>query len=203
VHEKTAGGPDLLPDFTEWLAMRLMNELDTSPDAVVSSDGFLTKPRREPRTFTFGARAALMVPIDSPARTVTPLGGFALLMAADAGSVLVRLELEHCSSSGNDDHRTWGVGLGIEMPLADAERLPYLGLGAWYVGQNLGGQGASGMQLRPTLGVLWGRHDVARLRTEVSYFVDLFEERELDRLIPGSGQSHLTHGVLVSLGVTF
>jgi hypothetical protein len=201
VHEKTAAGPDLLPDFTEWLAMRLMRELDGSPDAVVSSDGFMTKPRREPRIFTFGARAALVVPIDSPARTVSPLGGFALMMAADAGTVLVTLDLEHCS--GNDGHRTWGVGLGVAMPLADAERLPYLGAGAWFVSQNLGGQGATGLQLRPTLGVLWGRHDVARLRTEVSYFVDLFEERELDRLIPGSGQSHLTHGILASLGVTF
>ena len=65
------------------------------------------------------------------------------------------------------------------MPLVEAERLPYLGVGAWFVGQNLGGQGATGLQLRPTLGILWGRHDVARLRTEASYFVDLFEEREL------------------------
>jgi hypothetical protein len=201
VHEKTAAGPDLLPDFTEWLAMRLMHEVDGSPDSAAPSDGFLSRPRREPRTFTFGARAALMVPIDSPARTVSPLGGFAVTMAADAGTVMVTLDLEHCS--GSDDHRTWGVGLGVEMPLADAERLPYLGVSAWFIGQNLGGQGATGLQLRPALGVLWGRHDVARLRTEVSYFVDLFEERELDRLIPGSGQSHLTHGVLVSLGVTF
>lgn len=201
VHEKTAAGPDLLPDFTEWLAMRLVRELDASPDAAVPSDGFLTKPRREPRIFTFGARAALMVPIDSPARAVSPLGGFAVMMAADAGTVLVTLDLEHCS--GSDDHRTWGVGLGVQMPLAEAERLPYLGASAWFIAQNLGGQGATGLQLRPTLGVLWGRHDVARLRTEVSYFVDLFEERELDRLIPGSGQSHLTHGILASLGVTF
>jgi len=37
----------------------------------------------------------------------------------------------------------------------------------------------------------------------VSYFVDLFEERGLDRLFPGSDQSHLNHGFLASLGVTF
>ena len=122
-------------------------------------------------------------------------------MAADAGTVLVTLDLEH--ASGSDDHRIWAVGLEIEMPLANAERLPYLGAGAWFVGQNLGGQGAAGLQVRPTLGILWGRHDIARLRTEVSYIVDLFEERELDRLIPGSDQSHLSHGFLASLGVTF
>ena len=201
VREKTAAGPDLLPDFTEWLAMRLVRELDASPDTAVPSDGYMTKPLREPRMFTFGARTSLMVPFDSPSRTVSPLGGFGVLMAADAGTVFVTLGLEH--ASGSDDHRVWGVGLEIEMPLANAERLPYLGAGAWFVSQNLGGQGATGLQLRPTLGVLWGRHDIARLRTEVSYFVDLFEERGLDRLFPGSDQSHLNHGFLASLGVTF
>ena len=76
VREKTAAGPELLPDFTEWLAMRLVRELDASPDAAVRSDGYMTKPLREPRMFTFGARTSLMVPFDSPARTVSPLGGF-------------------------------------------------------------------------------------------------------------------------------
>ncbi len=202
LREKTAAGPELLPDFTEWLAMRLTRELDALPETVAPSDGFLgPKAHREPRTFTFGARAGVMVPIDSPARTSSPLGGFGVFMAADAGSVFVTLGLDH--ESGNDDHRSWGVGLELDAPLADGERLPYLGAGAWFVAQHLGGQGASGLQLRPTLGVLWGRHDVAHLRTEVGYFVDLFEERAPDRLIPGSGQAHLSHGLMISVGAAF
>jgi hypothetical protein len=202
VREKTAAGPDLIPDFTEWLAMRLTRELDASPETVARNEaGFVASARRQPRAFTFGARLSVMVPVDSPARSFAPLGGFGAVMFADEGTVLVGLGLEH--QSGSDDHRTTGVGLELDMPLAGAERLPYLGIGAWYVGQNLGGQGASGLQLRPTLGVLWGRHDVARLRTEATYFVDLFEEHEPDRLIPGSGKGHVSHGVMTSLGVTF
>lgn len=203
VREKTAAGPDLIPDFTEWLAMRLTRELDASPEVAAQSDGnyFRPNPRRQPRTFTFGARLSVMVPVDSPARSSAPLGGFGALMFADVGTVLVGLGFEH--QSGSDNHRTSGLGLELDMPLLDAERLPYLGVGAWYVGQNLGGQGASGLQLRPTLGILWGRHDVARLRTEATYFVDLFEEHEPDRLIPGSGKGHVSHGAMISLGVTF
>jgi hypothetical protein len=202
VREKTAAGPDLLPDFTEWLAMRLVRELDASPEyGAPNEPQFITSRRREPRTFTFGARASVMVPVDSPARSAAPLGGFGVLMAADVATMLVALGFDH--HSGSDDHRSWGVGLELDLPLADAERLPYLGLGAWYVAQHLGGQGASGLQLRPTLGIIWGRHDVARLRTEATYFVDLFEEHEQDRLIPGSGQGHVSHGVMISLGVTF
>jgi hypothetical protein len=202
VREKTAAGPDLIPDFTEWLAMRLTRELDVSPEAAAQNDsGFVASARRQPRTFTFGARLSVMVPVDSPARSSAPLGGFSAVMFADVGTVLVGLGFEH--QSGSDDHRTSGLGLELDTPLTDAERMPYLGVGAWYVGQNLGGQGASGLQLRPTLGILWGRHDVARLRTEATYFVDLFEEREPDRLIPGSGRGHISHGVMTSLGVTF
>jgi len=202
VREKTAAGPDLIPDFTEWLAMRLTRELDVSPEASAQSDtGFVARAPRQPRTFTFGARLSVMVPVDSPARSSAPLGGFGALMFADVGTVLVGLGFER--QSGGNDHRSSGLGLELDMPLVEAERLPYLGIGAWYVGQNLGGQGASGLQLRPTLGILWGRHDVARLRTEATYFVDLFEEHELDRLIPGSGKGHISHGAMISLGATF
>ncbi len=202
LREKTAAGPELLPDFTEWLALRLTRELDASTEAAGENDNvFTSRARREPRTFTFGARASLMVPVDSPARSAAPLGGFGVVMAADAGTVFVTLGLE--SQSGNDSHRSWGVGLELDLPLADGERLPYLGAGAWFVIQHLGGEGADGLQLRPTLGILWGRHDVARLRTEVSYFVDMFEEREPDRLIAGSGQAHVSHGALMSLGASF
>ena len=51
--------------------------------------------------------------------------------------------------------------------------------------------------------MLWGRHELARVRIETAYFVDLFQEREPDRLIPDSGQAHRTHGLMFSLGVTF
>ena len=123
-----------------------------------SDTGFVARAQRQPRTFTFGARLSVMVPVDSPARSSAPLGGFGALMFADVGTVLVGLGFER--QSGGDDHRSSGLGLELDMPLVEAERLPYLGIGAWYVGQNLGGQGASGLQLRPTLGILWGRHDV-------------------------------------------
>jgi hypothetical protein len=202
LHETTAAGPEMLPDFTEWLAMRLVREIDGSPDPSAPGDGFVSAvSHHEPRTFTFGARAGVMVPIDSPARTSSPLGGFGVFVAADAGSILVAVGADH--QAGSDDHRSWGIGLDLQAPLADGERMPYLGAGAWFVDQHLGGQGASGLQLRPTLGMLWGRHDVAKLRTEVGYFVDLFQEREPDRLIPGAGQSHLSHGLMIALGAAF
>ncbi len=219
VHESTTAGPELLPDFAEWLTLRVIDQLGATPDAArrgeASAGGLAISSaaptatgatasgrRAEPRNVTFGVRAAVMVPLDSPSRQTTPLGGFAVLVALDAGYVLASFGFE--SESGSDAQRMAGAGMDLMMPLGTGERLlPYLGAGAWYVVQKLGGQGANGLQLRPTFGMLLGRHELARVRIETAYFVDLFQEREPDRLIPNSGQAHRTHGLMFSLGVTF
>jgi hypothetical protein len=218
VHESTTAGPELLPDFAEWLTLRVIDQLGAAAESAgrggasevgltISSAGpadtaaTAGSRRAEPRKLTFGVRAAVMVPLDSPSRQTTPLGGFAVLIAFDAGHVLASFGFER--ESGSDAQRLAAAGMDLLMPLGTGERLPYLGAGAWYVVQKLGGQGANGLQLRPTLGMLWGRHELARVRIETAYFVDLFQEREPDRLIPDSGQAHRTHGLMFSLGVTF
>lgn len=205
LHEATGGGPELLPDLTEWLALRLIREVGTVPDPMARDEAIAvaaaaSRPRA-PRMVTFGARADLMVPIESPARSIAPLAGFTALTAIDAGYLLANFGVAH--ESGSDSRRLWGVGFDLLMPLSSGERLTFVGAGAWLVAQHLGGRGASGMQLRPTAGMLWGRHDIARVRIDIAYFVDLFEEREPDRLIPGSGQAHLSHGLMFSVGATF
>ena len=218
LRETTSAGPESLPDFTEWLALKLLRTLDESTSAAgpgmnndavpARADGFVAgiaasaaTPRARPRVFTFGARAGLTTPVDSPARSMSPLGRFGVLMAADLGYLLTDVGLDYQAGAGS--RRLWGIGLDLLVPMGSGERLPYIGGGAWLVDQQLGGRGAGGLQLRPTLGMLWGRHDVARLRVEAAYFVDLFEERELDRLFPGSGQAHVAHGLMISTGATF
>jgi hypothetical protein len=215
LRETTAAGPESLPDFTEWLALKLLRTLDESPSEAGPGAPTLTgaggmvagiaagaaTPPRRPRVFTFGVRAGVTTPVDSPARDISPLGRFGVLMSADLGYLLADVGLDY--QAGAESRRLWGVGLDLMVPMGSGERLPYIGGGAWLVDQRLGGRGASGLQLRPTLGMLWGRHDVARLRLDAAYFVDVFEERELDRLFPGSGQAHVAHGLMISTGATF
>ena len=90
VHEATTAGPELLPDFAEWLTLRVIDQLGaTAAEAArrgeatdfgltVSSAGpadtagTAISRRAEPRRLTYGARASVMVPVDSPARQTTP-----------------------------------------------------------------------------------------------------------------------------------
>jgi len=113
VREKTAAGPDLLPDFTEWLAMRLVRELDASPDTAVPSDGYMTKPLREPRMFTFGARTSLMVPFDSPSRRA------AMIIASGASGSRSR-----CRSPTRNGSRTWARERGSSARTSEARARP-------------------------------------------------------------------------------
>jgi hypothetical protein len=152
------------------------------------------------RAFTLGVRAELLVPMDAPVPDRTPLGGFGLLLAIDGGFVLADVGVER--ATGGDRSLTSG-SLAAYAPLATGNTLPYLGGGVRWVSQHLGGQGASGLQLRPALGMLWGRRDIVRLRLEAGYFVDLFAERTLDRLIPGSAAPHYAHGATLAMGMTF
>lgn len=215
LRETTAAGPETLADFTEWLTLKLLHTLDGSPDdtatragspagAAWATDGLVADAPHPParsRRFTFGVRVGLTTPVDAPTRALSPLGRFGVIIAADFEYLLTDVSLDY--QAGTEGRRLQGIGLDLLMPLSTGERLAYLGGGAWLVDQTLGGRGARGVQLRPTVGILWGRHDVARLRVDAAYFVDLFEERELDRLFPGSGQAHLAHGLMISTGATF
>ena len=92
--------------------------------------------------------------------------------------------------------------LGLGAFHRQGERV-LLGLNAKWAWQTLGGRGASGLVLQPTIGYLIAGSGSPIVRVDVGYAVNLFRERELDRLIPGSGQIHLTHGPIATFGVAF
>jgi hypothetical protein len=207
VREATSAGPDALPELAGWLAMQLEHQLQApavthAPPPVVVRDlgrpGPATPPRE--RILTFGARAQMMVPVASAGTDAEVLAGIGLLAALDAGYVMASAGAD--LAVGNDNHMR-DLSLGVFAPLASDGLVPFVGLVGLLVDQQLGGRGASGAQLRPTLGLLWGRHDVAKMRVELGYFVDLFEEKGMDRLSPGSADGHVAHGVALSAGATF
>jgi hypothetical protein len=205
MREMTTAGPEMLPDLIEWMVLRLQRALAQPRGAPVAEAALERAPApastpSQERMLTFGVRTSVVVPVASPARNVSGLGGVGALLSADAGSLLVDLGLDYVA--GNDRHMA-SVGLGFFAPLGRQSYLPYAGGGVLWVDQRLGGRGASGLQLRPTVGLMWGRHEVIRARIEAAYFVDLFQELEPDRLFPGAGAGHVSHGITVALGATF
>lgn len=201
LRETTAAGPELLPEFAEWLTERLLRTLGRPAAAGAPGGAAETASRTEPRTTTLGLRVGLFVPVASPADELSLLGTFGAVINVDSGGLLVDLTGEYGAGA---DGRLLGAGLGFFVPATDATpNSLYAGGAVFWVDQRLGGRGAQGVQLRPTVGMLWGRRATARTRLELSYFVDLFSEQQRDRLIPGSDRSHVAHGLIFSTGATF
>ena len=70
----------------------------------------------------------------------------------------------------------------------------------------LGGQGASGIVLQPTAGVLLGRLSSVQLRAEVGYFINTFGEREDVTSQSASASAppkHYSHGFVLNVGIGF
>jgi hypothetical protein len=199
VRESTAAGPEIIPQFAEWMVMRMQRALEPqgSLPPTVAVDARPPDNNALPRFLYLGARTGVAIPVISPASSTAVLGGLGVVLGIDSGRLMADLGVDY--ATGNNQHMT-SVSLGLFAPLGETRSVPYLGASAHWVGENLGGQGASGLQLRPTLGLLWGRHEIVKVRAEIAYFVDLFQEHELDRLIVGSGSGHLAQGFVVSVG---
>jgi hypothetical protein len=202
VREVTSAGPEVLPHLAEWVALRLMRELGEDRTlGAVRAERAASGRRAGSRAFGAGVRAGVIVPMRSPADETTALSSLGLLFTANAGPVLVDFGADYAMGTGGS--HLGGLGLGMLVPLGRDGALPYLGTALWWVDQRLGGRGARGLQLRPTLGVSWMRSDGIRVRAEAGYFVDLFRELEEDRLIPGSGEPRVAHGFISGVGATF
>jgi len=77
----------------------------------------------------------------------------------------------------------------------------YLGAAAAWAWLNLGGRGANGVAVEPLVGYLYDGSGGLYLHVELGYAVNLFQEQQMDRLIPGSDASHWSHGPLLLVGM--
>jgi len=205
IEEVTVSGPETLPYVAERLALRLSATLSgrSFPEqaSAAQASGATTEPRsRSGRTVTIGARTGVLVPVVDAEIGSTVLGGFGVMAGADAGYLLADVSAEYY---GGQNHYLAGVSFGLFRPLESERYTPYFGASALLTTQRIAGQGASGIQVRPTIGVMFGRHDVVRVRAELGYFVNIFEEREPDRLIVGAGQARAVQGAMLSIGASF
>jgi hypothetical protein len=156
--------------------------------------------RPAPRPIRLGARAQVMVPVVTVGGQARGLGGFGVMLTAPLSGSFVDFIGDF---AGGDGKRMLGAGVGFFSLLGSGDRAPYLGGSALWIVQHLGGRGASGAQVRPTLGLAWNRGENVQGRAEVSYFIDLFEERTVDRLIAGNDRTYRSHGPMISLGASF
>jgi hypothetical protein len=206
LREIVALGPSSLPALVKAQSSKLVALLLDPPRDEPPS----TRPRLP---FAFGAKSLLLVPLSSPLGRPSVLGGVGLFLSFDHSSMLIDFGVDFAGGHGriqnasglplfNKNQYLHTVGVDLRRPWWSAGHSPYVGLGIAGVVQRLGGRGARGLQARSSLGFLWGRHTWLSGRLEAGYFVDLFSEQQMDRLLPRSDRRHLAHGLLFSAGVS-
>jgi hypothetical protein len=203
--ESTTAGPEVVPAIAGVVAAGAAQRFDVLPGGPPLVETETRRQRSDPdalppHTFRLGARGLVMVPFGMVRRQPEPLGGVGLTVTANVRSSFVELLGDFGTSGGLS---TLGVGLGVYRRLSEGEHAPFVGGSIHYVSQHFGGVGAAGGQLRPTVGYALWRDQPVEVRVYLSYFVDLFEERTVDRLIKGYDGTYVSHGPMLALGAAF
>jgi hypothetical protein len=182
----TTGGPDLLPAMVDRAVSVAL--------AARAERGGVPRPRP---ALGVGVRAGLQAPFGTPGKVSALLPGAGLFVMkyfqygfADLGFAYAGLEDAHAFS----------FGMGGYAALQPADDTVYLGAALRWQANRLGGQGASGFAVAPGAGLAWRRPLGLSFRVEADARVDLFQENEQDRLIPGTGRSHRAVAVEIWMG---
>ena len=176
---------------------RSMAEIDTVTER--EADPRLYKQRSAARYF--GLRLGSTFELDRAGGGTGALSGLGLAWQYDARTFLVDWSLDLQWSQTLDPsyhgHRDWlfGIGMGVYYPFTRGDAAPYLGAGASYVWENLGGDGGNGLAFRGAAGLLLGRLTTVQFRMEAGYHLNTFTE------VDGAGRSHRGHGPTLSFAV--
>jgi hypothetical protein len=182
----TPAGPEILPALVELAVARSLSRQGSPPAAPP-----------EPRRTFLGARAGIKIPRETPGATDTALFGMGIFVVEEFSRVFVEIGVSHNSADrGDNDDRgnVTSFGLGAYLPFVIEPTAPYLGASLRWQHSRFGGQGADGFVISPALGWSWRRKDSLGFRVEGGAFYNLYEERKVDRLIPGSAEPVRSYG---------
>lgn len=201
-------GTNAAPDAMRPVADSLVRELFAAAGAVLDvaedhGDGVSAAgasrdlPTRQPRRLFVGVQAGVTLLFGTPAGGSVTFPSVGLLVLYRGAASLLDAQadrgddgLKQVSSLALGIHHRWG------------ERW-FGGCVTRWVWQHVGGRGASGPVLQPTVGWLLPLDPSPVVRLDVGYSVSLFQERGTDRLIVGSGGAHRSHGPVATIGVAF
>ena len=102
------------------------------------------------------------------------------------------------------------AALGAYYPLLREDFTPYVGGQIRWAEMTLGGSGAGGLTLQPTIGILLGRLSSVQIRVEGGYFFNTFGETgatylrlDTGTLVSAGGDKHYGRGFVFSAGIGF
>jgi len=200
------GGPDELDVAIQRLVhgmqtgkpVRESAELET-----VTGKETMALNRREANK-TFGVRISELAPFNAAGNNFDTLTAGGLVWLYDARSWMADLAVD--IGGGAEGRFFMDAAIGAYYPFLREDFTPYVGVQVRWASMQLGGQGASGMILQPTAGLLLGRLSSVQVRAEVGYFFNTFAELEVaspsGTTVPNPPR-HYSDGFVFSAGIGF
>ncbi len=197
-----SGGPDELDTVVQRLVHAMVTgkpvresaEIDTVTDKEGQS------LNRRSANKSFGLHLFTLLPLATANDSFSAIPGGGLFWLYDARSWMADISFD---LGGREGHVFYDAAIGGYYPFSREDFTPYVGGLVRLAYMELGGQGAGGMTLQPTAGVLLGRLSTVQLRAEVGYFFNTFGERgKVTSDNPTPGQ-HFGHGLSLSIGLGF
>ncbi|HEX3905021.1 MAG TPA: hypothetical protein VH853_19455 [Polyangia bacterium] len=200
------GGPDELDVAIQRLVhgmqtgkpVRESAELET-----VTDKESMNLARREANK-TFGVRLTELAPFNQAGNNFDTLTAGGLVWLYDARSWMTDLAVD--IGGGAQGRFFIDAAIGAYYPFLREDFTPYIGGQVRWAEMTLGGQGASGLILQPTVGLLLGRLSSVQIRGEVGYFFNTFGERETTGstyLVNETAPLHYSDGFVFSIGIGF
>jgi hypothetical protein len=186
--QATTAGPEILPSLVEMAVLTALNQPRAAPAPLGAA---------VPRQLFLGARAGAQIPREKAGPAQIALPGMGLFLMGEFQRLFVDIGVTHNSAEQGDSvdrgHSTT-FGVGAYLPFNVEPTAPYLGATLRWQWSRYGGQGAQGFVITPTVGWSWRRKSSLGLRIEGGVFYNLYEERAVDRLIPGAAAPHRSYG---------
>jgi hypothetical protein len=200
------GGPDELDVVFQRLAhametgkpVRESAEIDTVTDKEMQSLG------RRQANKTFGVHLLSLFPLNT-AGPFKPLPGGGLFWLYDARSWMADFSFD---IGGGGGQAMYSAAIGGYYPFLREDFTPYLGGLVRWAYMDFGGNGAGGLSLQPTAGILLGRLSTVQLRADIGWFFNTFGEYPSVPVstVPGQAAAtsrHYSNGAVLTVGIGF
>ena len=158
---------------------------------------------------SFGLRLTMLLPFNAQDGKFEAITAGGLFWLYDARSWMADVAVD--IGGGASGRFFADAALGAYYPLLREDFTPYVGGQIRWAEMELGGSGAGGLTLQPTIGILLGRLSSVQIRVEGGYFFNTYGETgptyaydSTGALVSNSGSTNTTaSGFVFSAGIGF
>ena len=202
-----AGGPDELDVAIQRLVhgMQTGKPVRESAELETVTDKEMMRLNRREANKSFGVRLTELLPFNSAGQDFQSVSAGGLFWLYDARSWMADIAVD--IGGGANGRFFTDAAIGAYYPFLREDFTPYIGAQLRWAEMQLGGAGASGIVLQPTLGILLGRLSSVQIRAEIGYFINTFGEQESVPLTypqtANLSPTYYSQGFVFSAGIGF